>query len=335
MTTRLRYEVDPSWPQELPEGWVLSQIGSVCVDRRGHVLALNRANITDEQAETCENAPPVLVFDRDGRLLHTWGDRDVLPRMLHGSFIDHEQHVWITGMHDGIVQKYDWNGELLLEIGDRGMVDSSDGTLEGAPLNRSRTRFFNPSAVAVDPEDGHVYVADGYGNRRVVVLDRDGAFVRQWGRQGTKAEAEAGTPGTFMQVVHGIAISREGLVHVCDRQGDRVQVFERDGSFVRNIWIRTGTPELPDRRGTAWWTGFSPDPDERYLYVMNGRNEQVHILDRPSGELLESFGRPGHMLGAFTHGHTLAVDEDWSVYVGETHDGRRLQRFRPSHTPPS
>jgi DNA-binding beta-propeller fold protein YncE len=328
--TAPRYEFDPTWPRELPDGWVMGQIGSVCTDTAGHVLALDRMNLTDEEAETGRSAPPVLVFDTDGTLVRSWGDPDVVPFMLHGSFIDHERNVWLTGMHDGIVQKYTWDGELLLQIGDRGQVDSSDGTQRGAPLNSSRTRFFNPAAVAIDPETGDIYVADGYGNRRVVVLDREGTFLRQWGRQGTKAEAEAGTAGTFMQVVHGIAISRAGLVYVCDRQGDRIQVFERDGTFVRNIWVRTGTAELPDPRGTAWWTGFSPDEDQTYLFVMDGRNEQVHVLDHSSGRIVGSFGRPGHMAGAFTHGHSLAVDADWNVYVGETHTGRRIQRFRRS-----
>ncbi len=323
------YELDASWPMPLPEGWILGQLGSVCVDTHDNVVVLNRRDITDEEAETCTNAPPVLVFDRAGQLLQTWGDPELLPEKLHGSFVDHEHNVWITGMSDGIVQKYTWDGELLLQVGRKGLVDSSDGTLAGEPLNAAPDRFFKPAAVAVDPANGEVYVADGYGNRRVAVLDREGRFLRQWGRQATPEEAVAGAPGVFSQVVHGVALSRAGLVYVCDRQGDRVQVFERDGTFVRNIWIRTGTAQLPDRRGTAWWTAFSPDDEQRILYVMDGRGEQVHLLDHASGEILRSFGRPGHMLGAFTHGHTLAVDSASNVYVAETNTGRRIQRFRP------
>jgi DNA-binding beta-propeller fold protein YncE len=117
-------------------------------------------------------------------------------------------------------------------------------------------------------------------------------------------------------------------VYISDRQGDRVQVFDKQGDFIRNIWIRTGTSTLPDPRGTAWWVDFSPDPEQKYMYVMNGRNEQVHILDHASGEILSSFGRPGHQLGCFTHGHSLAVDSEGSIYVAETNEGRRVQKFR-------
>jgi DNA-binding beta-propeller fold protein YncE len=123
-------------------------------------------------------------------------------------------------------------------------------------------------------------------------------------------------------------MSNEGLIYVCDRQGDRVQVFDKMGNFVRNIWIRTGTSELPDARGTAWWVAFSPDPEQRYLYVMNGRNEMVHVLDHQSGKLLSSFGRPGHQIGNFTHGHTVSVDSQGNLYVAETNYGRRVQRFK-------
>lgn len=324
----LKYEVDPSWPQEFPEGWVLGQIGSVhVVEGDDTVVALNRQDLTDEELETSSQAPPVLVFDKAGALVHSWGDPDVLPIKLHGTFVDHERCVWITGMHDGIVQKYSWEGELLLQVGERGRFDSTDGTIDGAPLNSARDQFFKPAGVAVDPSSGEVFVADGYGNRRIVVLDAHGNFLRQWGRQATVAEVSDGEPGVFAKTVHGVALDRAGLVYVSDRQGDRIQVFEPDGTFVRNIWVRTGTPDLPDHRGTAWWVGFSPDPGQEYLFVMNGRNERVHVLDRESGDMVTSFGRPGHQLGAFTHGHTLAVDSELSVYVGETNTGRRIQKF--------
>lgn len=322
------YTVDPAWPMELPDGWVLGQVGSVCLDSADNVLILNRQDITDEEAETGTNAPPVIVFDSRGEVIHTWGDPQLLPTKLHGSYIDHDHCVWVTGMHDGIIQKYDWEGQLLLQVGTKGVFDTSDGTMGGDALNSGVDQFFKPSGVVVDAETGEVYISDGYGNRRVVVLDERGLFRRQWGRQATHTEANAGAPGVFAQVVHGIALSNDRLVYVCDRQGDRVQVFERDGKFVRNIWVRTGTDELPDPRGTAWWVAFSPDDDQRFLYVMDGRNEKVHVLDHRSGEFLTSFGRPGHQLGAFTHGHTVAVDSEGSAYVAETDTGRRVQKFR-------
>ena len=143
--------------------------------------------------------------------------------------------------------------------------------------------------------------------------------------------ALAGASEEHGAVVQGlsVALSNAGMVYVGDRQGDRVQVFDKMGNFKRNIWVRTGTATLPDKRGTAWWTGFSPDREQKFLYVMNGRNEQVHILDHASGSILSSFGRPGHQLGNFTHGHSLAVDSKGNMYVADTNWGRRVQKFKP------
>ena len=210
----------------------------------------------------------------------------------------------------------------------RSTIDSTDGTSKGKALNSNPAQFFNPAGVVVDNINGDIYVADGYGNRRVAVFDREGRFLRQWGRQATKEESEAGTAGVFARVVHCITISNAGSVYVCDRQGDRVQVFDKMGNFQRNIWIRTGTQELPDRRGTAWWVGFSRDREQKFMYVMNGGFEEVHTLDHAGGKILSSFGRPGHQLGNFTHGHTIAVDSKGSIYVAETDWGRRIQKFK-------
>jgi DNA-binding beta-propeller fold protein YncE len=228
-----------------------------------------------------------------------------------------------------MVQKYTYDGKLLVQIGKKGVFDTEDGAKKSRMLNAGRDRLNKPAGIACDPQNGDVYFADGYGNRRIVVFDSKGNFLRQWGRQATKEEMEAGVGGVFAEVVHSVAISNEGLVYVGDRQGDRVQVFDKSGNFKRNIWVRTGTPTLPDKRGTAWWTGFSADREQKHLYVMNGRNEQVHILDHASGTILSSFGRPGHQLGNFTHGHSLAVDSRGNIYVADTNWGRRIQKFKP------
>jgi hypothetical protein len=323
-----RFVVEPFWPKPLPEGWITGQLGGVCVDSHDHVIVVNRRDITEEEAETSLQAPPIIMFDLAGGVIHSWGEPGTVPRSIHGCFVDHEDNVWVGGNGDGIVQKYGHDGTLLLQIGKRGVFDSSDGTAKGQALNSSREQFFNPAGIAVDAANGDVYVADGYGNRRVAVFDRAGRFLRQWGRQATKAEIESGVGGAFAQVVHCIAISRAGLVYVCDRQGDRIQVFDKMGGFLKNIWIRTGTAGLPDRRGTAWWVEFSRDRAQKFMYVMNGRNEVVHILDHASGRILSSFGRPGHQLANFTHGHTLAVDSRGSIYVAETNFGRRVQKFK-------
>ncbi len=321
------FEVDPSWPKPLPEGWITGQLGGVCTDSHDHIVVVNRRDITAEEAETSQQAPPIIMFDSAGNVVASWGDPNVVPHSIHGCAFDQENNVWVGGNEDGIIQKYSHAGKLLMQIGTRGLFDTSDGTAKGVLQNSSHERLFNPAGIAIDPGNGDLYVADGYGNRRAVVFDKNGKFLRQWGRQATDEETRAGAAGVFSKVVHCIAIGNDGLVYVCDRQGDRIQVFDKMGNFRRNIWIKTGTPTLPDPRGTAWWVAFSPDAGQKYMYVVNGRNEVVHILDHQTGKILDSFGRPGHQLGNFIHGHTMAVDSKGNIYVAETDWGRRVQRF--------
>ncbi len=322
------FEVDPTWPKPLPEKWITGQLSGVCVDSHDHVVVVNRRNITNEEAETSINAPSIIMFDAAGNVFKSWGDPNVIPNSIHGCSFDTEDNVWVASNGDGIVQKYSHDGKLLLQIGTRGVVDSSDGTGTGKPLNSARDKLFHPANVAVDPGDGDLYISDGYGNRRIVVFDKNGKFLRQWGRQATTEQTQAGAPGVFAQVVHCVTLGNDGLVYVCDRQSDRIQVFDKQGKFVKNIWVRTGTPELPDPRGTVWWVSFSRDPQQKYLYVMDGRAEQVRILDHETGQILSSFGRPGHQIGNFTHGHTMAVDSKGDIYIAETDIGRRVQRFK-------
>ena len=323
-----RFEVDPSWPKPLPEDWVFGRLGGVCVDSHDHVAVVDRRDITDEEAETSHRAPPIVIFDTAGSVMKSMGDPNAVPQSIHGCFFDQENNIWVAGNGDGIIQKYSHEGKLLLQIGKRGVFDTSDGTRQGKAKNSSPEQFFLPAGVAIDPGNGDIYVADGYGNRRVAVFDKSGKFLRQWGRQATEEEIRAGAPGAFAQLVHCIALGNNGLVYVCDRQGDRVHVYDKAGNFQRNIWIRTGALALPDSRGTAWSVAFSRDPGQKFLFVMNGRNEQVHILDHASGAILASFGRPGHQIGNFIHGHTIALDSKGNLYVAETDWGRRVQKFK-------
>ena len=323
-----RFEVDPTWPKLLPEDWVFGRLGGVCVDSHDHVAVVDRRDITDEEAETSHRAPPIVVFDAVGGVIRTMGDPNAVPQSIHGCFFDREDNVWVGGNGDGIIQKYSHEGKLLLQIGKRGLFDTSDGTRQGKSKNESREQFFLPAGIAIDAGNGDIYVADGYGNRRVAVFDKSGKFLRQWGRQANGEEARDGAPGVFSQYVHCIAIGNDGLVYVCDRQGDRIQVYDKTGKFQRNIWIRNGSPSLPDPRGTVWWIAFSRDPGQKFLFVMNGRNEQVHILDHASGRILASFGRPGHQIGNFIHGHAIALDSKGNLYVAETDWGRRIQKFK-------
>ena len=336
--TAPRFEVDSAWPKPLPNNWTTGQVGGVCVDSEDHVFIVNRRNLTEKELLAAKQAPPIIEFDAAGKTINSFGDPNVVPSSIHGCTTDHEGNVYVAGNHDGIIQKYSPEGKLLLQIGTRGVVDTSDGELTvqagggglaGRAMNAGHNSFFLPAAIAVDPGNGDIYVADGYGNSRIAVFDRAGHFLRQWGRQGSKAEVEAGVGGVFMQVVHCVTMGNDGLVYVCDRQGDRIEVFDKMGNFQKNILVHTGGEHIPDLWGTVWWIAFSPDPAQKYLYVANGRNEQIHILDHATGQLLGSFGRPGHQVGEFDHAHTMAVDSKGNLYVAETDWGERVQKFKP------
>jgi len=326
-----RFEIDPYWPKPLPEGWITGQLGGVCVDSHDHVIVVNRRDITEEEKETSLQAPPIIMFDAAGGVVLSMGDPGAVPNSIHGCFADHENNIWVGGNGDGIIQKYSHDGKLLLQIGKRGVFDSSDGTGKGKALNANPAQFFNPASIAVDSGNGDIYVADGYGNRRVAVFDRSGRFLRQWGRQATKEESENGVGSVFAQVVHCVTISNAGLVYVCDRQGDRVQVFDKMGNFKRNIRIQSKTAHRTNSEnavGTAGSIGFSPDPAQKYMYVANGSDNVIHILDRATGKVLAKFGRPGNQPGDLTDPHSIAVNSKGDIIVGEVPYGGKLQMWR-------
>jgi DNA-binding beta-propeller fold protein YncE len=324
-----KFVIDAAWPKDLPGDWITGRLGGVCMDAaQDNVYVVNRRDITDEEKETSTSAPSIIKFNAAGDVVASWGDQTTVPGSIHGCFVDLQGNVWVAGNGDAMIQKYGPDGKLLLQIGQRGKFDSIDGTRRAKGNNTAKDQLHMPAAAVIDPANGEIFVADGYGNRRVVVFDKDGKFLRQWGRQATDEEAQSNVPGVFAQVVHCIAMSNAGLIYVCDRQGNRVQVFQKDGTFVRNILVPNKSGKLPDKRGTAWWVAFSPDREQRFMYVMNGGTEQVHIVDHASGKIVSSFGRPGHQIGNFTHGHTIAVDSKGSIYVAETDWGRRIQKFK-------
>ncbi len=338
-----KYEVDPSWPRPLPNKWVTGAVSGVCTDAQDHVFIVNRGNLTENELDSGRQAPPVIEFDPQGNVANSWGNRETLPEGLHGCFVDYQGNVWIAGSDDTFIQKYSHDGsKVLLQIGQKGVADSSDGTIQGIALNSSHTGFYRPSAITVDPSNGDVYVADGEepgSNHRVAVFDRNGRFLRQWPLHRTKAEMEAGEGDEFMQVPHCVAIGNDGLVYVCDRRGDRVQVFDKMGTFQKDILVpyekrSQNGPRLghvPRAWGTVEWLGFSADRMNRFMYVVNEDNEQVDTLDRSTGKVLSTFGRAGHQVGGFTFAHTLAVDSKNNVYVGEAgaeEAGNRVQKFK-------
>ena len=326
-----RYELDPLWPK-LPLGdrWLTGGLGGMCVGGGDRIFILNRQNVVPADLDGARLAPPVIELDADGNVVRAWGDPARIGDRLHDCHVDADGNVWIVAAGTGFVQKYSSDGsELLLQIGETGRYDSSDGTRQGRPLNSDQAQFFLPAGVDVDRETGEVYVADGEtasGNYRIAVLDREGKFLRQWQLHRTGAEMDI-TP-----LPHCLRLSNDGLVYVCDRQADRIQVFDRTGRLVRNIDVpfQPVTPRDAGRggtRGTAVVLAFSPDPEQRLLFVLNQNTVMVDVLDRRTGELLTSFGGgPGRYRGQFTLPHGIGVDSAGSVYVAEQ-EGRRIQKF--------
>ncbi len=348
-----KFEVDPSWPKPLPDRWVTGEMGGVCVDSQDHVFIAQRVNdvggmdghlegLTSDELNAGQPAPPVIEFDAEGKVVNSWGDPKLLPKDLHGCAIDRDDHVWLDGSEDGIIQEYSHDGrELLLQIGKKGVFDSSDGTVTGTPLNSSPSQFFRVSEIGFDPHNGDVYVADGHAkgrggnNYRIVVFDKNGKYLRQWKLH--RSPEEAGTAAA--PTVHCVRVSNDGLVYVCDRWMNRLQVFDTMGIFQKNmpfafkIWTpipQTGTGSRKDAMlvGSVSSVEFSLDPGQKFMYAINEIDEEIDIVDRATGKVLGSFGRPGHQVGEFMHAHTMALDSKGNIYVGESVEGRRVQKFK-------
>jgi len=331
----LRYEFDSSWPKlPLPERGVVGQVGGICVDHQDHVFILNRTDTFTGRAASNlvagPVAPAVIEFDSDGKMVNGWGDPKLIDPYLHDCDVDKEGNVWLLGSQSGFVQKYSHDGrKLLMQLGKSGVVDSSDGTLKGTPLNSNAAQFFLPAGVAVDTQNGDIYIADGetaQGNYRIAVMDRTGRFLRQW--QLNRGEDDK----NIRPVPHCIALSNDGFVYVCDRSADQVQVFDKFGTFQKKIRIpwKNYKSGSGGGGGSAVALDLSPDAQQRYLFVANQPNEKIDIFDRQAGKILGSIGNgAGHFPGQFDHAHGIAVDSKGNIYVAEV-DGRRVQRFKPA-----
>jgi DNA-binding beta-propeller fold protein YncE len=298
--------------------------------------------LTGDELNAGEAAPSVLEFDGEGKVVNSWGDAKLLPKDLHGCAVDRDGHVWLDGSEDGIIQEYSHDGkEMLLQIGKKGVFDSSDGTVNGSPLNASPSQFFRVSEIGFDPRNGDVYVADGHAkgkggnNFRIVVFDRSGHYLRQWKLHRSEEEAATAARPT----PHCVRVSNDGIVYVCDRWMNRLQLFDTMGNFKKDMPFsyKVYTPIPASAAGAqrdAMLVGscssveFSNDPVQKFMYVINEIDEEVDVVDRASGRVLGSFGRPGHQVGEFMHAHTMAVDSKGNIYVGESVDGRRVQKFK-------
>ena len=334
------FQVDASWPKEMPNLWILGSVTSVFVDSNDHVWITHLPEtLTPEETsaaqdppigECCLPAPVVIEFDADGNVVQGWGDpstQDVseFPRNAHGLFIDHEDNVWIGTFRHHRVMKFTRSGQLLMTIGE---YDNNRGSND--------TNFLGgPAGIWVDPEDNEVFIADGYRNRRVVVYDGDtGDYLRHWGAYGEvpddsysyAQEGPEGSPPRQFSTVHGVVGANDGLIYVADRRGNRIQVFQQNGEFVMEKIIAPETLAS----GSAFVIALSPDDNQEWLYLADGTNHKVWILHREDLEIVGQFGRGGRQVGQFLRPHGMGIDSHGNLYVGEASTGRRVQKFTVS-----
>ena len=329
------FQVDPVWPKVLPNRWVIGSTIGLSVDSRDHVWIIHRqATIEaneiagkEKTGDCCYPAPAVLEFDLDGNLVSSFGGPGAgyeWPDSEHGIFIDHKDNVWIgaNGAKDSEILKFTRQGKFLLQIGKKGQSKGSNDT---ANLKQAAN-------IEVDPATNEVFVADGYGNKRVIVYDADtGAYKRHWGAYGSKPDdtplgnydPNAPPAKQFRGPVHCASLAKDGLVYVCDRTGDRIQVFQRNGTYVKETFISKVTLGS----GAVWDIDFSHDAQQQFLYSGNGINNRVDVLLRQPLTLVTSFGQGGHMPGTFYGVHNVATDSKGNLYTTETWGGKRVQKF--------
>jgi DNA-binding beta-propeller fold protein YncE len=333
-----RFEVDPFWPKPLPNNWVIGSAIGVSVDSRDHVWMIHRgealntrteasAGTNTPDGECCSPAPPVLEFDPEGNLVGWWGGPGEgfdWPQSNHGLTVDHMDNIWIggNGEDDAHLLKFSRDGDFLLQVGMPGATNGSNDA----------ENFGRVAKISIDAEANEAYVADGYLNKRVAVIDMNtGEINRFWGAYGNRPDdtdlgnydPAAPPADQFRNPVHCAEPTPDGFVYVCDRANDRIQVFRKDGEFVDERMVAPLT--LGD--GSAWDIAFSRDPEQTYLYLADGLNEKIYIIERASLEVLTSFVQGGRQPGQFFAVHSIATDSSGNLYTTETYEGKRLQKF--------
>lgn len=344
-----QYEVDPMWPRPLPNRWLVGAIAGVAVDSRDHVWIVHRPGTLqpNETRSIWRAAPPVLEFDRAGNVVSAWGGPGQgyeWPDLEHGIYVDDDLNVWLGGggPKDAQILKFTREGRFLMQIGRKGQnIGSNDTQNLGSAAN-----------MTIDHAANELYVADGYTNHRVIVFDAaTGAYKRHWGAYGNRPDDgyferggehlpapfsgavqhenapsqydPNGPPPPQFRIVHAVRIARDGLVYVCDRTNDRVQVFRKDGTFVKEAFVAKQTLGS----GSVWDISFSTDPAQTYLIVPDGTNQQIWVLLRETLQVVSGFGHAGHWAGQFYGAHNIAADSQGHLYITETYEGKRVQKF--------
>ena len=345
------FEVDLMWPKPLPNHWVLGSTIGVSVDERDHVWIIHRGSATlgnnekglelnPPTGECCAGAPPVLEFDPEGNLVGHWGgpgEGYEWPASNHGITIDYKGNVWIggNGDQDSQVLKFTKQGKFLLQVG-KSAARKGPNNAQGQPTyvggSNDEVSFGRVAKIFVDPAANEAYLADGYLNKRVAIIDADtGKLKRYWGAYGNKPDdtnlgpykPEAPPAQQFRNPVHCADLSRDGLVYVCDRQNNRLQVFTKDGKFVKEAFYAKNSLS----EGAVWDVAFSKDPQQTYIFLADGRNMKIRVLRRDTLEELTSFGDGGRQPGQFYAVHSIAADSKGNLYTTETYEGKRVQKF--------
>ena len=331
------FEVDPMWPKPLPNHWVLGSTIGVAVDAEDHVWIVHRGNGNARTelgaaqdpptGECCIPAPNILQFDQEGNLLSSWGgpgDGYDWPQSNHGIGVDPMGNLWIggNGGDDSHILVFAQDGTFLRQIGKPGMKNGS----------HDKENFGRVAKISFDAAANEAYLADGYLNKRVAVVDiTSGEFKRYWGAYGNEPDdANLGRYNPdeplvqqFRNPVHAAEPSDDGFVYVCDRPNNRVQVFQKDGTYVDEMIVAPRT--LGD--GATWDISFSKDPEQKYLYLADGKNMKVYIIERKTLKILTSFGDGGRQPGQFFAVHSIATDSKGNIYTTETYEGKRVQKF--------
>ena len=346
------YQVDPLWPKSLPNHWLLGSVVGVSVDRQDHVWIVHRgATLLPTELRGGKAAPPILEFDQQGNLVSSFGGPGAgyeWPDSEHGLYIDYKGNIWTggNGNKDSAILKFSRDGKFLLQIGHKGQNKGSNDTQNlGGPAN-----------MVVDPVANEIFVADGYVNHRIIVFDADtGQYKRHWGAYGKRpddsyfaappttegappptardADQESATdprryqpnvPQPQFRTVHAVNLSKDGLIYVADRVNDRIQVFQKNGTFVREQFIGK---ETVGGSGSVWDIAFSNDAAQRFLIVPDGTNEMVWEVVRQSLGVVGWWGSAGHRSGEFFGIHAVTMDSSGNLFTTETYEGKRVQRF--------
>ena len=330
------YEVDPSWPPELPNNWILGDVRGLFMDDQDHLWVLHMpSSLTNREigaaldppiSECCVPAPPVLELDPQGKVVQTWGgpgEGYVWSERAHGIHVDHNDFVWIgIGSGGSHVMKFTRDGRHVLTIGEPDVTMGSNDS----------THLSGPANLYVEPETNEIFIADGYGNRRVVVFDAEtGEYRRHWGAYGERPDddytyeypVDPNNPPLQFSAAHGIVGSNDGLIYVSDRRGNRIQVFRQNGEYLVERFVRPET----GGSGTGFSLALSRDPEQRFLALIDGTNNKVWILRRSDLEILSNFGRTGRQIGQFIRAHMVQFDSQGNLYTGEAGNGKRLQKF--------